>query len=267
MMRSEDIAARIDWPAVLARLGVPETALRNKHGPCPACGGKDRFRFDNRRHRGDFFCNNCGAGSGFDLLMRVHHWDFRTARDQVVRAAGLDTPTRSSTVVTITPTVMTPEIAQPTLRVLRLWRESCHVADCDDAVEYVVQRHLWPLPPNCTLKAHPSVDYFDDGRRIGRYAALIARVVDINGELVAIHTTYLEHGRKLASHEPRKILSPLTGRTGCTVRLQQVDGDVLGIAEGIGLHWPLRISTAFLRGQRSTPACSQSSSRPPRSSD
>src|ERR1700758_1335926 len=56
MMQAAEIHARLgsNWPAVLAQLGIPETALRNKHGPCPACGGKDRYRFDNKRGRGDY---------------------------------------------------------------------------------------------------------------------------------------------------------------------------------------------------------------------
>ena len=31
------------WPGILAAQGVPAEALVNRHGPCPMCGGKDRF--------------------------------------------------------------------------------------------------------------------------------------------------------------------------------------------------------------------------------
>nr|WP_258867559.1 primase-helicase zinc-binding domain-containing protein [Aeromonas salmonicida] len=31
------------WPELLANLGVT-VPPRKQHGPCPACGGKDRFR-------------------------------------------------------------------------------------------------------------------------------------------------------------------------------------------------------------------------------
>ena len=90
-MRAEELAERIGagWPALLEQLGVPAAALVNKHGPCPACGGRDRFRFDNRHQRGDFYCNGCGAGSGYDLLMRVRGCDFRTALRLVAEAAGV----------------------------------------------------------------------------------------------------------------------------------------------------------------------------------
>jgi phage/plasmid primase-like uncharacterized protein len=158
MMRAADIAQVIDWPNVLAQLGVPASALRNKHGPCPNCGGKDRFRFDNRYGRGDFICNQCGAGSGFDLLMRMHHWDFRTARDQVMRAGGLsEFPGYTVELIKPSSPPREPDIAQPSDRVLRLRAQSCPVADCDQAVSYLTSRKLWPLPEGCTLRAQPSV--------------------------------------------------------------------------------------------------------------
>ena len=52
-------AARGRWPSILQALGVDPKFLRNEHGPCPHCGGKDRFRFDDRLN-GSFFCSHCG---------------------------------------------------------------------------------------------------------------------------------------------------------------------------------------------------------------
>jgi putative DNA primase/helicase len=82
------------------------------------------------------------------------------------------------------------------------------------------------------LHAHPNVEYFEDGKRVGRYPALLAEIRDVAGELVSLHVTYLEAGRKLAKPDARKILSPLAGREGCAVRLHPAT-DELGIAEGI----------------------------------
>jgi putative DNA primase/helicase len=244
MMRAAELADRIgaSWPVVLEQLGIPAEHLVNRHGPCPACGGKDRYRFDNKHNRGNFFCNACGPGDGYQLLMRVHGWDFRTARDRVADAAGLSasasvTPIRPDTCPAHGTGMRAPpsvcSIAQPTSRVVSLWRQRCAPVDCDGAVEYLANRRCWPLPPACALRAHPSVEYFVGARRIGRYTALLAGVLDLAGELVTVHVTYLERGRKLTGQEPRKLLSPLTGHTGCAVRLMPLDGEVLGIAEGI----------------------------------
>jgi putative DNA primase/helicase len=83
------------------------------------------------------------------------------------------------------------------------------------------------------LRAHPSLPYYQDGRQVGRFAALVADVVDVSGLLVTVHVTYLKDGSKVSEHEPRKLLSPLTGREGCVVRLIPAASDTLGVAEGI----------------------------------
>ena len=72
---------------ILPPLGIPLKFLNGKHQACPACGGRDRVRFDDRRGNGDYFCSHCGAGNGFDLLQKVHGWAFgETARrvDQII---------------------------------------------------------------------------------------------------------------------------------------------------------------------------------------
>ncbi|MGN5224221.1 DUF927 domain-containing protein [Aeromonas veronii] len=67
-----DVAAAAcgHWPDLLAAVGI-DTPTRGKHGPCPACGGKDRFRLDDKAGRGTWICNQCGAGDGLDLVGRV----------------------------------------------------------------------------------------------------------------------------------------------------------------------------------------------------
>jgi putative DNA primase/helicase len=233
MMRAADIHASVNWPVILEQLGVDAQYLVNRHGPCPACGGKDRFRFDNKGNRGGFYCNGCGAGDGFELLQRVHHWDFRTARDQVMQAARIAGVGQPAPRRTARPAESKPVIAQRPARVIRLWRETCALRECPDAVEYLTSRALRPHAAGSTLKAHKAVGYFAEGQRIGRYPALVAAVCDIDGDLVTVHVTYLESGRKLKPYEPRKLLSPLSGREGCAVRLAPICGDTLGIAEGI----------------------------------
>jgi putative DNA primase/helicase len=189
--------------------------------------------YDNRRGRGDYFCRQCGAGDGFSLLMRLNGWNFTKTCTEIAQAAGITSDRgRVSVATPRTAAACTP--AGPTARVREILRSVCEPADLADAREYLGSRGLWPLPEQCGLRAHSSLDYWEGPRtRAGRYAALIAPVCDVAGELVTVHVTYLIFGRKLSTHEPRKILSPLAGREGCAVRLVPVTGDALGIAEGI----------------------------------
>ncbi len=84
--------ARGRWCKILPRLGIDARFLRNRHGPCPLCGGKDRFRFDDRDGSGSYFCNQCGAGVGIILVRKKHGWDFATACREIDNIIGIDAP-------------------------------------------------------------------------------------------------------------------------------------------------------------------------------
>lgn len=220
------------WRDALCALGVDEKFLRNKHGPCPACGGRDRFRFDNKG-RGSFICNRCGAGDGFRLLMHVHQIAFGEARKRVMEVARL-VESSSAHNIHSPKAAEPPEVAEPTRRVLNLLRESCLIEDCEPARAYLASRSLWPLPTGHLLRAHPSVEYWQDRQRVGRFPALVTAIRDVNGELVTAHVTYLtDDGKKLSEYEPRKLLSGLVGHDGCVAPIMELPDNVLGLAEGI----------------------------------
>ncbi|MFQ2164414.1 DUF927 domain-containing protein [Aeromonas hydrophila] len=85
-----DVAAAAcgHWPDVLAGLGI-DIPSRGKHGPCPACGGKDRFRLDDKGGRGTFICSQCGAGDGLDLVCRVTSKSAKEAAELIAPLVGL----------------------------------------------------------------------------------------------------------------------------------------------------------------------------------
>jgi putative DNA primase/helicase len=88
-------SARGRWPEILQALGIPAAHLTNKHGPCPGCGGKDRFRFDDQGERGTWYCSGSGeerSGDGFELLSHVHGWTHREALHRVAEVLGLTDP-------------------------------------------------------------------------------------------------------------------------------------------------------------------------------
>ncbi|WP_314141023.1 primase-helicase zinc-binding domain-containing protein [Buttiauxella noackiae] len=77
------------WPDVLALVGITVPDSPRKHTACPACGGNDRFRFDDGG-RGSHFCNVCGAGDGLDLIRKVNNCDTTEAARIVADALGID---------------------------------------------------------------------------------------------------------------------------------------------------------------------------------
>ncbi len=76
-------AARGLWPEIWAALGVGDLPALGRHGPCPGCGGHDRFRqLPEEADRGGWICGGGGnptGGDGFALL--VHCGIARTPSD------------------------------------------------------------------------------------------------------------------------------------------------------------------------------------------
>lgn len=89
LIREVTLAAADRWPTVLAGLHIDVPDSPRRHGPCPACGGSDRFRFDDGG-RGSFICNQCGAGDGLDLIRKVNKCDTTEAARLAAEVLGID---------------------------------------------------------------------------------------------------------------------------------------------------------------------------------
>ncbi|EPK3140139.1 TPA: toprim domain-containing protein, partial [Enterobacter cloacae] len=89
LIREVTTAAAGNWPYVLAGLSIDVPDSSRRHAPCPACGGTDRFRFDDNG-RGSFICNQCGAGDGLDLIKKVNNCDTTEAAHLAADVLGID---------------------------------------------------------------------------------------------------------------------------------------------------------------------------------
>lgn len=85
-----------DWKAIFETFGIESKYLTGKHSPCPSCGGRDRFRYDNKHGNGDYFCNNCGAGDGLSLIQKTNGWDFATTAKELIEYLGIEDKPQTS---------------------------------------------------------------------------------------------------------------------------------------------------------------------------
>lgn len=92
VIRQVSEAARGRWPDVLSLMGIDVPASPRAQVACPACGGKDRFRFDDDG-RGAHFCNACGAGDGLELVKKVNSCDATRAAQLVADVLGMNVHT------------------------------------------------------------------------------------------------------------------------------------------------------------------------------
>ena len=88
-MKINEITAQAvgKWDYIFQSLGIE--VGNGKHCPCPVCGGKDRFRFDNKNGRGTYICNQCGSGDGLELIKNYCQCDAKEASSKVVECLNL----------------------------------------------------------------------------------------------------------------------------------------------------------------------------------
>ena len=209
------------WPGILMHYGIEERFLSNKHGECPLCGGKDRYRFDDKLGRGSWICNQCGAGDGFSLLEKFKGWTFKEAAYQVELIAGN---------VAAQQIKIESDDAKKMAAVKRVWNEAEPVRKGDPVWKYLNRRVGIELVPAC-LRFHPALPYVED-ERVDYFPAMVAAVTSHDGKGIGVHRIYLNSSGDKAPVEKSKKLMTGKPMNGASVKLS-VAGEILGIAEGI----------------------------------
>jgi putative DNA primase/helicase len=213
MIDAELIARARDFDIVSTaeRLGasLKRATATERVGPCPKCGGRDRFSVNIKRQL--WICRGCGRGGGnsLDLVMHVRGLDFAGAVNFLTSGEA------RSAFARVKPTpAPTTDNGNNREKALALWREG------NDPRGTLVERYLFGRKLRLddglvgeVLRWHP---------RIGAMLALFRNI--LTGEPQAVSRTFLDaDGRKIE----RKFLGP-TG--GAAIKLDS-DENVLG-----GLH-------------------------------
>jgi len=209
--------ARGNWKSILEALGVSATVLVDRHGPCPACGGTDRFRYDDQDGDGTFFCNACGAGDGFKLLMLVHRWDFPQALQAVANflGAGVAPKPRKSLFGRIRKQSLVEPVFNSRAAEYNelLWSKSHVIQPGTPPHSYLRTRcNGWYAELACESRAlrwYESLRYVHADGSAEFLPGIVARVENSLGELVALHRTFLTlHGQKADVPAPKKLTKP-----------------------------------------------------------
>ena len=216
-------AARGKWRDILTSFGVPAKALNGKHHPCPACGGKDRFRFADKEGSGNYFCSGCGHGYGISLVQKMTGLDFKGAAQAVDRAIG-----NARLVASLSNETDPNDLIA---KMKETWSDARRVEAGDLVATWLRTRAGVTKVPEC-LRFHDALRYRDD-KGIRYPPAMLARVDDLDGKLAMIHRTWLsKDGRAKADVESARKTMAGTIPDGAAVRLME-HGEDLGIAEGI----------------------------------
>lgn len=225
--------ARNLWPQILMAAGIDAKFLHKHHGPCPICGGTDRFRFDDKDGSGSHFCSKCGAGDGLSLLMKHKECSFNDAAC-FVRAWRGDKPVEATPVVTPQSNAEKTD-KEKQARLQKIWREAKVIQPGDPVWIYLTQTRQLPIEGiSPVLRYHPALPYVDfaSGKFLGKFHAMLAVAQNKVREVVGMHKTYLTRdGRKADVSDPKKT-EKITKLSGGAIRLFK-HGRKLAVSEGI----------------------------------
>lgn len=211
------------WHGILGRW-LDDKALSGKHTSCPMCGGKDRWRLDDKEGNGSWICSHCGAGDGFHLLQHLNGWSFQESAKYVEQMAGRvqSKPVRQ------------PESPDVILQKLRkVWGASVKITEGDPVWLYLVNRCGIESAP-LGLRLYTEMPYRHDDGSVTKHPAMLAQVVGHDGVPVSIHRTYLTaDGKKANVPNAKKLMTPVRKMENVAIRLARPVDGWLGIAEGI----------------------------------
>ena len=225
------------WYEILTIAGVDENILDGRHHPCPICGGKDRFRWDNKNGLGSYICNQCGAGDGIKLLQKIFGLNFPETLERIDTIID-----KCHTIPKLQKPVIDPKIA-----LNAVWGNSTPLTGTDPASNYLASRKISTLPGSPHNVRYCENCYHSELKT--GISALVAKITNIQNKPVSIQRIYLTRtGAKRDDVQDIKKMMPATEELkGSAVRLflplgtefnktipgLDLNGNMLGIAEGI----------------------------------
>lgn len=217
-MKITDVA-RGHWRQLLPSFGYHPPMNPRSHGPCPMCGGKDRFRFDDRDGTGSWLCNQCGHGDGFDLIQRLAGVQFLDARKQVAGMLGFKLENRNDA----------PFQEDKDRKAMQAVWQACGQPTEGSPVGRYLKSRVGILWPSNSLREHAAL--WNPATKT-RMPAMVCMIAGPSGRAANLHCTFLTNDGRKAEAEPvkRVMRGPLP--EGAAVRLGRAD-KTMGVAEGI----------------------------------
>ncbi len=217
------------WPDLLTAVGI-DTPRHGKHGPCPACSGKDRFRLDDKGGRGTWICGQCGAGDGLDLVCRVTNKTLKEAAELVaplvgLSAGGLDPAERERIHLQQQTRTDTERKQDEQQRRKATSRAAAIMRDCEPGqTPYLVRKHL------CWSHGVINNTLIREGGESFQLGSLVIPLTNEAGELVNVqlighdgNKRYLAGGQKTGAYhliESGELVAVVEGyATGLSVHL------------------------------------------------
>lgn len=223
------------WYSILTLHGISKEYLSGGHGPCPFCGGRDRWRWDNKDNNGSGFCNQCDAkGSGFTILAKWLGLEGRANFPKLLEKVASS--------ISYCPEVdEKPEtlrkhkisIERKRRYATKIWERARPLFEDEkcEVVKYLKRRGL-ELPFNSKALRVSNDDFWRDGELLESFPMLICKITDASGNFMGIHRTYIFS----ESDYERRIFGSISGGA---IQFDSAK-EVLHVAEGVETSLAIR---------------------------
>jgi len=225
------------------------------HVPCPVHGGVDGFRlFKNFDETGGGVCNTCGIHhDGYSLLMWANGWDFITTH-RAIHDLLLGEGSRNQRPPLATPKAVKKE-KEVDIQSIRdslnhVWKHSFPLSspEARSARLYFANRGIrqdYQKVDSRMIRFSPFLEYYEDGKLVNKYPAIVTMVCDSTGRPSTIHRTYLtDNGTKAPVPSPKKMMRHCADNLFGAMRIAvQGNSKVLAVTEGI--ETALAVMSAF----------------------
>lgn len=228
------------WPDILTAAGMSDQFFRKSNGPCPFCGGSDRYQWSNK-HGGVWVCRKCTDGhyqDGYAMLVKHKGYTyFWQAIDYLLGERDGESPISRLPMKRHEPA---QDFEKNLRRMSAIWAATKEVQVGDPVHQYLHRRVPGLNFEPEMIRFHPALEYWtrppegsDRPILLGKFPAMVAKAFDPKGTFVQLHKTYLTPDGQKASVPVVKKTDLGMGVNGFAVPVAPVYGDTLGVAEGI----------------------------------
>ena len=199
------------WPFIFQQYGIEMTG--RKHKDCPSCGGKKKFRIDDKEGAGTWICTH-GAGDGWKLLIETTGKDFRTLAKEIDVLLG--------NVYSKTPIAPRRDYEG---ELFAYWKTLRSIRGTP-VERYLQSRGIWRTPAR-------AVKFVGNDEQSNMFCV----ATNDQGRPLITHTTYLEDDRKSKIDVPKRTSKVDKERESTideSIAIRLFESQTcLGIAEGI----------------------------------
>ena len=195
------------WPDILTAAGMSDQFFRKSNGPCPFCGGSDRYQWSNK-HGGVWVCRKCTDGhyqDGYAMLVKHKGYTyFWQAIDYLLGERDGESPISRLPMKRHEPA---QDFEKNLRRMSAIWAATKEVQVGDPVHQYLHRRGPGLNFEPEMIRFHPALEYWtrppegsDRPVLLGKFPAMVAKASDLLDGCVATYVAAWHLAGRIREH-------------------------------------------------------------------